>query len=371
VNDPAVLQREPLEGSDQVPRKIIEQARRSSHALVLSDALEHPELGRDPYVLAHRVRSALALPLLHQGKLAGVLYLENNLATRLFAPDRVDLLQLLSSQIATSLQNSQLFERLTSEIEDRKRAEAAAREAVQVRDDFLSIASHELNTPITSLRLMVDALEQQAIGASPETLGRAVGIISRQTRRLRSLIADLLDVAHIQSGQIPLRPEELDLGGLVREAVERFGPDLAVARCQLDLEAPAGDGQVVGHWDRARLDQVVSNLLSNAIKFGQGKPIEVSVRREGSAARLVVADHGIGIPPERLPHIFGRFERAVSPSNYGGLGLGLYIVHQIVRALGGTVSVASTVAVGSTFTVELPLAVSRGPRTASSSPSPS
>jgi signal transduction histidine kinase len=129
--------------------------------------------------------------------------------------------------------------------------------------------------------------------------------------------------------------------------------DLERAKCRLVVTADAG---LVGHWDRVRLQQVVANLLSNAIKFAAGKDIEITVARgDDDRARLVVTDHGIGIPAERLPHIFGRFERAVSASHYGGLGLGLYIVHAIVQAHGGSVSATSVLGQGATFTVQLPL----------------
>jgi signal transduction histidine kinase len=122
--------------------------------------------------------------------------------------------------------------------------------------------------------------------------------------------------------------------------------------CTLRFEA--GEN-IVGRWDRARLDQVLTNLLGNAIKYGKGSALELTVRRLGAEARLSVRDHGIGIAPEHQARIFGRFERAVSERHYGGLGLGLWIAREVVDALGGTIRCESGLGQGSTFTVVLPL----------------
>jgi predicted ATPase/signal transduction histidine kinase len=351
--------REPLVGSKRIPGTLVHQALRTGEPLVVADASRHPELRADEYVAAHGVRSALALPIVHQGRPVGALYLENNLASRVFVPERVRLLQLLSSQIATSLQNSQLFQRLTEEVEERKRAEAEiarlyreAQETIRIRDEFLSVASHELKTPLSSLRLLVDDFQENPPGPSREVGGRAAAIISRQVQRLEALVEDLLDVVGIRSGRLVVQNETVDLAALVRDLAERFAPQLAAARCQLAIEAPPALW-VTG--DRARLDQVLNNLLANAAKFGAGRPIEIRAGAEAGLARLTIIDHGIGIPADRLPHIFGRFERAAS-YDYGGLGLGLYIARQLMSAMGGRLSVESAEGVGSRFTVELPVA---------------
>ena len=145
--------------------------------------------------------------------------------------------------------------------------------------------------------------------------------------------------------------EEVDLPAVVRDVTERFAEELSQAHCSLTLHAEQG---VVGRWDPFRLEQVITNLLANAIKFGHDHPIEVSVGEADGTATLVVRDHGIGIPPDRLPYIFERFERAVSSRFYGGLGLGLYIVRSIVETLGGSIRAESKMGDGATFTVELP-----------------
>jgi PAS domain S-box-containing protein len=257
-----------------------------------------------------------------------------------------------------------------ADVTDRKRAEAEreallAREqaaraeaeaGLRARDEFLSIASHELKTPLTPLQLQVQLLVHSLrtgglASVPPERLGAMLESAERQSKRFAALIEDLLDVSRVAAGRLELEPEAVDLAEVARGVAARFELELTRSGSSLTL---ALDGPVVGHWDRLRLEQVVTNLLSNAVKYGAGGPIEVRVEGEGGLARLVVRDRGIGIAAEDQGRIFGRFERAASSRHYGGLGMGLYITRQIVEAHGGSVRVASAPGAGSTFTVELP-----------------
>jgi signal transduction histidine kinase len=160
----------------------------------------------------------------------------------------------------------------------------------------------------------------------------------------------LLDIARIRSGNLTLELERVDLAAVAREVTNRLREMFANQGCTLTLRA---DAPVTGMWDRMRVDQIVTNLVSNAMKYGRGRPVEVSVDGDGATARLCVRDHGIGIAEKAQVHIFERFERAAS-RGYGGLGLGLWIVHEIVNALGGSVRVDSRSGEGAIFTVELP-----------------
>lgn len=249
-----------------------------------------------------------------------------------------------------------------SDITDRKRAEQErerlyreAQEAILARDEFLSVASHELKTPLTALQLQLQMLDRAAHkgGAqlTPDRVIKKLKQADQQVQRLADLINDLLDVARIRKGQIEVRLAEGDLAQMVRDVAGSFEEQAALAGCTLELDV---DGPIEACWDRVRVEQIVTNLLSNAIKYGPGKPVEVRVEADAEAAQISVRDYGIGIAPEHLERIFVRFERAVSADHYGGLGLGLYIVRQIVEALGGTIRVASEPDQGSTFTVTLP-----------------
>ncbi|WP_426753969.1 ATP-binding protein [Myxococcus sp. Y35] len=289
------------------------------------------------------ITTYIIVPLISRGRVLGALTLLNSESRRRYTEADVRLAEDLARRAATSLDNGRLY--------------TEAQEAVRARDSFLSVASHELNTPLTSLMLNVQALRRDmeprpgGTPASSDALSAKVVAVQRQVSRLSSLVRELLDVSRITAGRLVLEREELDLAALTREVVPRFSEDLARAGCELRLDA---QGPAMGHWDRLRLEQVLQNLLSNAIKYGRGCPIEVRVGAEASHAWLSVKDHGMGIPPEGRARLFQRFERLASERHYGGLGLGLWIVKQIVDAMDGRIRVESAPGQGSTFIVELP-----------------
>jgi signal transduction histidine kinase len=253
---------------------------------------------------------------------------------------------------------------VTAQVETRKRLELIAselRQAVDARDEFLSVASHELKTPLTALRLQVQSLQRSVTRTpdaqfSPEQLRARFDAADRQVQRLVELIDTLLDVSRLQGGSIVFDVAELDLAVLIAEVVDRVRATAAAAGSSLTLESPA---ELRGRFDGSRVDQIVTNLLSNAIKYGRGKPVTVrlAVDRQpgGSRATVVVGDEGIGIAPEDHARIFDRFERAVSRTHYAGLGLGLWISRQIAESLGGTLTVESDLGKGARFTLSLPL----------------
>jgi signal transduction histidine kinase len=241
-------------------------------------------------------------------------------------------------------------------------ARGAAEDALRGRDEFLSIASHELRTPLTSMQLVVQsalrtARSGHAPSSAPSSPTRALECVDRQIHRLNKLIDALLDVSRIQAGRLKLELERTDLVALTREVISRFGEEISRSGSIMTLSA---EEPIVGTFDRSRVDQIITNLITNAIKYGQGKPIEVSLDTSRDEARLVVRDHGLGIAKEHISHMFQRFERSASVRQYGGLGLGLYIVRQIAELHGGSVGVESQLGTGSTFTVKLPL---QGPPT--------
>lgn len=246
------------------------------------------------------------------------------------------------------------------DVTEQKTGEQELERAIQVRDEFLCVAGHELRTPLAALLLQVQGAKQRLEQERLLTPGAAARLerAAASAQRLGRLIDNILDVSRITTGQLVLEPEPLDLSALLRDVLARFQPVATRAGCELELHAPA---ELWGSWDRERLDQIASHLIHNAIKYGRGKPISLHVARvrdaEGEAERvaLTVRDHGIGLAPEVRDRIFQRFERAVPLRHYGGLGLGLWIVRQIVDAASGTVHVESTPGAGAQFTVTLPI----------------
>ncbi|MCM2323901.1 MAG: PAS domain-containing protein [Oligoflexia bacterium] len=225
-----------------------------------------------------------------------------------------------------------------------------AREALRARDEFLSIASHELMTPLTSLHMQLQLLRRR-IGPNA-----TLEICERQSRRLSALVEELLDLTRIRLGKLSIELTEVKLGELINEVLLRLTPQIAQAGSKVDVRV---EPELKGRWDRARIDQVVTNLLTNALKYGEGRPITLEAGHGIDLAgrkvvRIAVRDQGRGIPRALQTRIFERFERAVNGAEIAGLGLGLYIVRQIVEAHQGRIGVESEEGQGATFTVELP-----------------
>jgi signal transduction histidine kinase len=229
-------------------------------------------------------------------------------------------------------------------------------DALTLRDDFLTLAAHELKTPLTVLQLAAQRLAAAATGASRtpsrETQEKLATTLIRQVQRLNKLLEAMFEVTQFETDGLALEREPVDLLQVVQAALRQLQTEIRARGAEISVIAHEG---IVGLWDRARLEQMMVHLLSNALKFGEGHPIEVSLQRHFGAIQLSVQDHGIGIAPEAQLFIFERFGHAVSSRNFGGLGLGLCRVRQIVEAHGGRLDVQSALGVGTTFTVELPL----------------
>ncbi|WP_122612974.1 hybrid sensor histidine kinase/response regulator [Pseudomonas viridiflava] len=228
--------------------------------------------------------------------------------------------------------------------------------AIRMRDDFMSIVSREVRTPLNGLILetQLRKLHLAKGNMSAFTLDKLRAMVERDERQIQSLIRlieDMLDVSRIRTGKLSIRPSPFDLCELVTQLLENFSAQIAAANSSVTLVA---EEPVIGVWDEFRIEQVVANLLTNALRYGARKPIEVCIYSEGGQASVEVRDQGIGITPENQKRIFQQFERVSANHAVAGLGLGLFISEQIVMAHGGRIEVESEEGKGSVFRVCLP-----------------
>jgi PAS domain S-box-containing protein len=226
--------------------------------------------------------------------------------------------------------------------------------ALRARNTFLSSASHELRGPLSAMKLRLETLlragSRPGSASIPSSARELVDAAARQADKLVRLVNGLLDLSRITAGRLRLTVERMDLTDATRDVVARLR-DEANGGLDIGVDAPEA---IWGCWDPMRIEQVIENLVSNAEKFGKSRPVEVSVSGSAGHAHLVVRDHGVGIAPEERDRLFQPFLAGGSARRHGGLGMGLYVVDQIVRAHGGSIHVESQLGSGSTFDVELP-----------------
>ena len=249
----------------------------------------------------------------------------------------------------------------TAELEgiarDNARLYEVAQRALLAREDFLSIASHELKTPLTALRLQLQMAHQRLargdlLRGPPDGVARALEASERQAERLTRLVEDLLDVSRIQGGKLTFAFARVNVSQLVSDVVDRFREQLTKVGNIVTTEIDDG---IMGNLDQMRTEQIIDNLLVNVVKYAPGQPVRISLGRTGGVATLVVNDRGPGIAEDKQQTIFERFERGDANDAAGGLGLGLFIVKELVDGQGGSIRVQSRVGEGARFIVELPL----------------
>ena len=226
------------------------------------------------------------------------------------------------------------------------------RRELRLRDDFISIAAHELRNPLTPISLDIDVLLLQARRRQADPLEMAsLERLQRNIRVFTRRAATLLDVSRVQAGQFRLDPRRIVLSDVVRRVLAASSAVAEHAHCDLTVSL---DDQVSGDWDPQAVEQIVENLLSNALRYGAGKPVTISLLAQEAAARLEISDGGVGIAPEHHERIFERFQR-VPGTAAAGFGVGLWVSRELARAMSGDVTVTSAPGRGSTFTLHLPM----------------
>jgi signal transduction histidine kinase len=306
-----------------------------------------PELEGGYHAAPMKLASLLILPLRTRREMLGALVIAANDPDRAMSDEKLPLAEILAERAALAIENAKLY---TDQVDARRKVEDLSR----LKDEFLSIASHELRTPVTSIKgytqLAKTLIRENDLRTSEEYLDIALDQIDRMSR----LILELLDVSRIETGRLEIRREPIPWTTFVSDVVHRHHTAVSERRFQLNL--PVGHKRVIG--DRDRLEQVLGNLMENAVKYSpDGSEILVTVEERGDQLVTSVADRGIGIPTDELGQVFERFHRGrqVSSTNYGGLGLGLYITKQIVERHGGSIWVESREGQGTTFSFSLPV----------------
>lgn len=287
--------------------------------------------------------SAMIVPLIARGHTLAALMLVSASAGHMYGQDDVSFAEALAQRAAKAIDNAQLYQQ--------------TEQAVRLREQFLSIAAHELKTPLTSLMGQAQLLQRRAnregfLGPRDQ---HTLHIINNQISRLNRMVMALLDTARIETGQLSIEHARLDIVALTRRAVE----ELQTAHENRTVEFHTQLETAIISGDALRLEQVIQNLIQNALKYStEPSPVTVTVCTEPNWVNIAVHDQGMGIPEAALPNLFQRFFRAdnAEAQHISGLGIGLYVVKEIVTLHGGIIAVESTEGSGSTFTVRLPLA---------------
>lgn len=283
----------------------------------------------------------MLIPICAQSNVIGMLAFCAYESGKTYDANMIELGEELGKRVTLAIENSRLYN--------------VSQKAIETRNHFLSIASHELNTPITSLKLHLQMVEKTLKSNKEQKdllpkFEKSIEASVKQVDRLINLVQVLLDVSHIQSGKFKFAFGKVNVTEMVKEIVERHNEILSNFNCTMSLDLP---NNLEAYWDKTRIEQVFINLITNAVKYAPGK-IEVSVKDAGQNINISVRDFGKGIPATKLSSIFDRFERVSHNDNIGGLGLGLFIVKQIIEGHHGVIKIDSEIGKGSCFNISIP-----------------
>lgn len=336
-------------GSDLVPSSIINYVARTLDPVFLGNAATSSNFSNDTYIESHKTKSLLCLPMINQGHLIGMVYLENNLAYDAFRVDHLEVLNLLCAQAAISLENACLYE----DLQKSQAREQAEREINELKSRFISMTSHEFRTPLTAILGTTELIKHYGQGWETEKQHSYLDRIQRNVKHMTGLLDDVLVLSKADVGKTEFNPISIDLTVFCSSLVEEF--QLNTKRGQ-KIEYVLEGKQTTCFSDEKILRQILSNLLSNAIKYSPESSIVCfTVTFSNDEVIFLIKDQGIGIPESDQPHLFESFQRATNVGQIQGTGLGLAIVKKSVELHQGTITFESTASQGTTFIVRLPI----------------
>ncbi len=394
INSVQVLQEIPLDFSQHenlakldVSAEVVNYIIRSKQSVVLDDAVQNSQFGSTPYIVEQQTKSLLGMPLVNQGKVRGILYLENNLSTHVFTPERTELLQVLSIQIAISLDNAMVYRHLEDLVDQRTKELRQALENLQATQaqlvesekmaalgGLVAGVAHEINTPlgvgITAASVLADETKQvvdtyykkQLRGSDLkeyfETATQVSNSILTNLQRAGELIQSFKLVAVDQSD---LNKRTFQVKAYLEEVLISLNPQLKYTSLIVSIK---GDDTITMKSFAGAISQVITNLIVNSINHAYPEihkgNLTIELEQQNGQVVIVYADDGCGIPEANLKKIFDPF--FTTARNQGGTGLGLHIVYNLVtQKLGGTISCESEVGVGTKFTITLPLTLMTRP----------
>jgi histidine kinase len=358
-----VLQAIPIEdhnAQSQISIAVVNYVARTHESLVLANAAQDSRFANDPYIQQHCPKSVLCLPLLNQGKLTGIVYLENNLTTHVFNRDRLEVVQLLSTQAAISIDNARHYDELELRVQARTaelmqvnqqlaQLTAELQRSNQDLEQFAYIASHDLQEPLRAITSYTQKLAQRYQGKLDEKADRYIAFAVDGATRMQQLIQALLTYSRV--GRQKCQPEPTDCNTIVNKVQRDLQMAIAEHQAQLTVE-PLPTLQA----DPTQIALLFQNLIGNALKYHSQASSQVQIKadRTGASWRFSIQDNGIGIDPQYCDRIFTIFQRLHTSDEYPGTGLGLAICEKIVQNHGGRIWVESQLGQGSTFYFEMP-----------------
>ncbi|MFW9996061.1 MAG: ATP-binding protein, partial [Candidatus Odinarchaeota archaeon] len=348
---------------------VVNYTLRMRETVVLDDVCNSGMFNRDPYISKNKPKSILCMPFLYQGKLSGILYLENNLITGAFTPERLQLLEVLSSQIAISLENARLYHQLEEYSNNLERkVDERTQELLQKNEELLNInnekneilhiVSHDLKNPLTVIKGYAELIQMQDPDQTLQDpdLQKIVHYSNKivdNTQRMFSMIMNLLDVDAIYYGKISIWPEKLDLSKLLTIILDQYEEQGRSRNIIIGYENTATSSAILA--DRKATTQIIGNLLSNAVKFSPpDKRVQIRITDTENTVRCEVQDEGPGISEEDQRKLFRKYTTlSAKPANgFTSTGLGLSIAKKLVDLMKGRIWCESELGIGSKFVVE-------------------